>query len=109
MLLVGLLPHGVLGSATLGVLGGALARDHGVAIGAGERAGARFLLLFGQRLQHDAAAAIATACLHAISPCLHQSLHKQAWEWLYEIAKREIVAYGIQVDRMRQRLLPMDH
>jgi hypothetical protein len=58
------------------------------------------------RLQHDAAAAIATQCLSSIAPCLHESLHKQAWEWLYEIAKKEIESYETNVTRMQHRLRP---
>ena len=41
----------------LGFLGGALARDFGVAVGVDQGAGARFLLFLGQGAQHDAATA----------------------------------------------------
>ncbi len=59
-----------------------------------------------QRLQHDAAEAIATACLDVIFPCIHVALHKQAWESFYEVAKRAIEHYEIHVERLRHRLHP---
>jgi hypothetical protein len=65
VLIVGLLACGILDGAALGVLGGALARDHRVAVGADQGAGAGFLLFLGQRAQHDATAASVagrTAC-----------------------------------------------
>jgi hypothetical protein len=59
-----------------------------------------------QRLQHDAAVAIAKAYLDVIAPCIHPELHKQAWQWFYEVAKAGIEAYGVHVDRTQQRLHP---
>jgi hypothetical protein len=59
------------------------------------------------RLMRNAAVAIADQCLKGISPALHESLHKQAWECLYEIAEREIYLYEVNVNRMRQRLRPL--
>jgi hypothetical protein len=59
-----------------------------------------------QRLQHDAAAAIAKACLEVIASCIHPCCHKDAWEEFYRIAKIGIEAYEIQRQRMLQRLLP---
>ena len=59
-----------------------------------------------QRLQHDAAVAIAKTCLGVIFPCIHPALHQQVWESFYQAAKRGIEAYELQVDRMRQRLHP---
>jgi hypothetical protein len=59
-----------------------------------------------QRLQHDAAAAIARTCLDVISPCIHPALRQQAWESFYQAAKRGVEAYELQVDRMRQRPHP---
>ena len=51
----------VLDGAARGFLGGALARDFGVAVGVDQGARAGFLLFLGQRAQHDAAAAGAGA------------------------------------------------
>jgi hypothetical protein len=62
-----------------------------------------------QRLQHDTASTIATQVLSALAPILHESMHKQAWEWLYEIAEREIYLYEVNVNRMRQRMRPLDN
>lgn len=59
-----------------------------------------------QRLQHDAAVAIAKACLDVIAPCIHAELHKRAWQSFYEIAKAGIEAYEVHVDRTQQRLHP---
>lgn len=60
------------------------------------------------RLQHDAAAAIADQLLAALKSTIDESMHKQAWEWLFEIAEREIYLYQINVNRMRQRMRPLD-
>jgi hypothetical protein len=57
---------------------------------------------------HDAASAIATQVLSALKSTLHESLHKEAWECLYEIAEREIYLYEVNVIRMQQRLRPLD-
>ena len=59
-----------------------------------------------QRLQHDAAIAIARACLDVVSRCIPPEMHKDAWESLYEVAKAGIEAYELHVDRMQQRLHP---
>jgi hypothetical protein len=59
-----------------------------------------------QRLQHDAAVAIAKTCLGVISPCLPPALRQQAWKSFYQAAKWGIEAYELQVERMRQRLHP---
>jgi hypothetical protein len=59
-----------------------------------------------QRLQHDAAAAIARTCLDVISPCIHPALHQQAWESFYQAAKWGIEPYELQVNRVQQRLHP---
>lgn len=59
-----------------------------------------------QRLQHDAAVAIATACLDVVASCIHPSCHKDAWDEFYMIAKSGIEAYEIQADRMQHRLRP---
>jgi hypothetical protein len=59
-----------------------------------------------QRLQHDAAASIATACLDVIEPVLHPALYKQAWESFYTVAKDRIEAYEIAVERNQHRLRP---
>jgi L-rhamnose mutarotase len=59
-----------------------------------------------QRLQHDAAIAIAKACLDVIAPYIPPELHKQAWQSFYEVAKAGIEAYEIHVDRMQHRLHP---
>ena len=57
-----------------------------------------------QRLQHDAAFAIAKACLGVIASCVHPSCHKDAWEEFYLIAKAGIEAYEIQTHRMLHKL-----
>ena len=59
-----------------------------------------------QRLQHDAAVAIAKACLDVIAPSIHPELDKQVWQSFYEVAKAGIEAYEVQVDRMQHRLHP---
>jgi hypothetical protein len=59
-----------------------------------------------QRLQHDAAVAIATTCLDVIFPCLPPVLHQQAWQSFYQAAKWGIEAYELQVERMQQWLHP---
>jgi hypothetical protein len=59
-----------------------------------------------QRLQHDAAAAIAKACLDVVASCIHPCCHKDAWEEFYRIAKTGIETYEIHVDRMQHRLRP---
>ncbi len=59
-----------------------------------------------QRLQHDAAVAIAWTCLDVIFPCLHPALRQQAWEFFYQAAKSGIETYELQVDRMQRRLHP---
>ncbi|MHB1426818.1 MAG: hypothetical protein ACYC3I_26980 [Gemmataceae bacterium] len=59
-----------------------------------------------QRLQHDAAVAIATVCLDVVFLCLPPALRRQAWESFYQTARWGIEAYEIQVDRMQQRLHP---
>ncbi len=59
-----------------------------------------------QRLQHDAAVAIAWTCLDVLFPCLHPALRQQAWECFYQAAKSGIEAYELQVDRMQRRLHP---
>lgn len=40
-----------------------------------------------QRLQHDAAVAIATTCLDVIIPCISPALRRQAWESFYQAAR----------------------
>lgn len=62
--------------------------------------------MVNQRLQHDAAVAIATTCLDVVSSCIHPALYQQAWESFYQAAKGGIEAYELQVDRMQQRLHP---
>ncbi len=59
-----------------------------------------------QRLQHDPAESIATTCLYVVSHLLHPGLHKEAWDLFYQVAKRGIEDYELQVDRMQQRLHP---
>jgi hypothetical protein len=59
-----------------------------------------------QRLQHDAAVAIAWTCLDVIFPCLHPALRQQAWESFYQAAKSGIEAYELQVERTQKRLHP---
>jgi hypothetical protein len=59
-----------------------------------------------QRIQHDAAIAIAKACLDVVASCIHPSCHKDAWEEFYQVAKAGIEGYEIQNQRMLQRLLP---
>ncbi len=59
-----------------------------------------------RRVQHDAAAAIAKACLDVVASCVHPSNYKDAWDEFYVIAKAGIEAYKIQVARMQQRLHP---
>jgi hypothetical protein len=59
-----------------------------------------------RRLQHDAAVAIAKACLDVVASCIHPSCHKDAWDEFYLIAKSGIEAYEIQADRMLHRLRP---
>jgi len=61
------------------------------------------------RLQHDAAVAIATACLDVIFPCIHVALHKQAWESFYTVVKSGLEAYEVQVDRMQKRMKPLEN
>jgi hypothetical protein len=61
------------------------------------------------RLQHDAAFAIARACLNVVASCVHPSCHKDAWEKFYMIAKSCIEAYEIQADRMLDRLRPLEN
>ena len=56
VLVVGLLARLVLDGASGGILGGALARGLGVAVGVDQGPRAGFLFLFGQGAQHDAAA-----------------------------------------------------
>ena len=58
MLLVGLLARLVLDGATGSFLGGALARDFGIAVGVDQSARARFLLFLGEGAQHDAPTAL---------------------------------------------------
>ena len=62
-----------------------------------------------QRLQHDAAVAIAKACLDVVASCVHPSCHKDAWDEFYMIAKSGIEAYEIQLNRMQQRLHPSNN
>jgi hypothetical protein len=62
-----------------------------------------------QRLQHDAAQAIASTCLDVIFPCIHPALHKQAWESFYRAAKWGIEDYEIQLGRMNRGLRPMEN
>jgi len=59
-----------------------------------------------QRFQHDAAVAIAKACLNVIASCVHPSCHKDAWEEFYMIVKSGIESYEIQTHRMLHRLHP---
>jgi len=59
-----------------------------------------------QRLQHDAAVAIAKACLDVVASCIHPSCHKDAWDEFYMIAKAGIEAYEIRVERVQHRLHP---
>jgi hypothetical protein len=59
-----------------------------------------------QRLIHDAAVAIATACLDVVASCIHPSCHKDAWDEFYMIARSGIEAYEIQVNRTQHRLRP---
>ena len=59
-----------------------------------------------QRLQHDAAVVIANACLDVISPVVHLALHAKAWDYFYAIAKAEIEAYEIRVERVQPGLHP---
>jgi hypothetical protein len=59
-----------------------------------------------QRLQHDAAAAIATKSLHVVSHLVHPGLHKEAWDLFYKVAKWGIEDYVIQVERTEHRLNP---
>jgi hypothetical protein len=62
-----------------------------------------------QRLQHDAAVAIAKACLDVVASCIHPCCHKDAWDEFYMIAKSGIEAYEIQADRMLHRLRPLEN
>jgi len=62
-----------------------------------------------KRLQHDAAVAIAKACLDVVASCVHPSCHKDAWDEFYLIAKSGIEDYEIQVDRMQHRLHPSNN
>ena len=59
-----------------------------------------------QRLQHDAAVAIAQACLDVVASCVHPSCHKEAWDEFYRIAVAGLEALAIQAERMQQRLKP---
>lgn len=59
-----------------------------------------------QRIQHDAAIAIAKACLDVVTSCVHPSCHKDAWEEFYLIVKAGIETYEIQNQRMLHRLRP---
>ena len=59
-----------------------------------------------QRLQHDAATAIATTCLHVVSHLVHPGLHKEAWDLFYKVARWGIEDYVIQAERMQHRLNP---
>ena len=59
-----------------------------------------------QRLQHDAAVAIAQACLDVVASCVHPSCHKEAWDEFYRIAVAGLEAFCIQAERMQQRLKP---
>lgn len=60
-----------------------------------------------QRLQHDAAAAIATTCLHVVSHLVDAESHKEAWDRFYKVAKWGIENYVIQAERMQHRLNPI--
>jgi hypothetical protein len=58
------------------------------------------------RLQHDAAVAIAQACLDAVASCVHPSCHKDAWQEFYQIARAGLESYEQMARRQEQRLRP---
>jgi hypothetical protein len=62
-----------------------------------------------QRLQHDAATAIAQASLEVVESCVHPVCHKDAWEEFYRIALAGIEAYCLQQDRLQQRMNPTNN
>jgi hypothetical protein len=62
-----------------------------------------------QRLQHDAATAMAKALLDLVVPCLREEEHQDAFEEFYAVCKAGIEAFCIQQDRMQRRLRPMDN
>lgn len=55
---------------------------------------------------HDAAWAIATALVEAMTPALGEGEHQEAFAVFYETARAGIEAYEVQLERMQQRLRP---
>ena len=59
-----------------------------------------------QRLQHDAAIAIAQASFEIVSDFIRPDMRRQIWGMLYEAAKSGIECYEIYANRMQHRLHP---
>jgi hypothetical protein len=58
------------------------------------------------RLIHDAASQMAKETLRAVKDCLFEHEHHIAFEEFYYICKQNLEAYELEVERIRQRLVP---
>ncbi len=58
------------------------------------------------RLVHDAAFAMALAILDVVSPLLREEERKDAFDEFFRVCQAGIEAYGIQANRMSERMRP---
>lgn len=61
------------------------------------------------RLQHDCALMITQHCAELLINVLDEEQQAQASEGIYQICLARIQCYEQQVDRMQQRLRPLDN
>lgn len=61
------------------------------------------------RLHHDAAWAMTKHCIELLSNLLDAEQKIDAQEGIYAICLAGLEAYEVQVDRMRQRLRPLEN
>ncbi len=62
-----------------------------------------------QRLQHDAAMAMAQAILDIVGGCLREDEHRDAFEEFVAVCKAGIESYDVMRNRMQQRLNPANN
>lgn len=62
-----------------------------------------------RRVQHDVALVTGHHCVELVSNVLDGEQKKQALQGFYEIILAALEAYEVQVDRMRQRLRPLEN
>jgi hypothetical protein len=62
-----------------------------------------------QRLQHDTAFALAHVLLGIVQNCIRKDERRDAFDAFYDACRAGIEAYEVQVDRMQQRMKPLEN